>query len=199
MATDQKTSLIDAESDQIGSVIENELPAYRAISRLAVCALIFGFLALFSFAHWFFYVFAILAIAVGTAANVRIKRYPDLFTGRGLASAGIAMGMIFGLSAATISTVETYVRNREAERFAKQLVVAFKTPNSGEASWWTLHPSLRKEKTAVQYLHEVEAAKGKEKMMHEQKLAGADEASQPARRILWGGHPLPKNRELGNR
>ena len=84
-------------TDQIGSVIENELPAYRAISRLAVFSLIFGFLALFSFAHWFFYLFAVLAIVAGIAANVTIKRYPDMLTGRGLASAGIAMGLIFGL------------------------------------------------------------------------------------------------------
>lgn len=170
MATDQKTSLIEADRDQIGSVIENELPAYRAINRIAVFSFIFGFLASFSFAHWFFYVFAILAIVAGAAAKLRIKRYPDMFTGQGLASAGIAMGLVFGLGAATVATVQSYVRSREAEKFAKQLVLALKAPTAGEALWWNLHPDMRKDKTPAQYLHEVELAKGKERMMHEQRF-----------------------------
>ena len=81
MATDQNTSLIDAERDQIGSVIENELPAYRAISKYAVFSVVFGFLAVFSFAHWFFYVFAILAIVAATAFGKRLQHgiRQDLF------------------------------------------------------------------------------------------------------------------------
>lgn len=170
MATDQKASLVDAESDQIGSAIENELPAYRAISKIAVFSLIFGFLSLFSFAHWFFYLFALLAIATGIAANLKIKRYSDVLTGQGLATAGIAMGLVFGLAAATVMTVQTYVRNREATKFAKELAAALKAPNSGDALWFTLYPDMRKDKNPTQYLHEVESAKGKERMMHEQRF-----------------------------
>jgi len=170
VATDQKISLIDAGTDQVDSVIENELPAYRAISRLAVFSLFFGFLALFSFAHWFFYLFAILAILAGVVANVTIGRYPDILTGRGLASAGIAMGLIFGLASGTISTVQGYVRSREAEKFARKLAVTFKAPNPGEAMWWSLYPDMRKDKTPTDYLHEFEALKGKERMMIDQKM-----------------------------
>jgi hypothetical protein len=151
-------------------VIENELPAYRAISKLAVFSLIFGLLALFSFAHSFFYLFAILAIVAGVAANVNVKRYPDMLTGRGLASAGIAMGLIFGLASATIDTVQSYVRSREAEKFAKKLVAILKAPNAGDAMWWSLYPDMRKDKTPTQYLHEFESAQGKERMAREQKL-----------------------------
>jgi len=171
VATDQKINLIDAGTDQIGSVIENELPAYRAISRLAVFSLIFGFLALFSFVHWFFYLFAILAILVGVAANVSIKRYSDILTGRGLASAGITMGLIFGLAAGTIATVQSLVRYREAEKFAKKLAVTLKAPSAGDAMWWSLYPDMRKDKTPTQYLHEFEAAKGKERMTLDQRMA----------------------------
>jgi len=170
VATDQKISLIDAGTDQIGSVIENELPAYRAISRLAVLSLICGFLALFSFAHWFFYSFAILAILVGIAANVAIKRYSDILTGSGFASAGIALGLIFGLASGTITTVQSYVRDREAEKFAKKLAESLKAPNAGEAMWWSLYPDMRKDKTPAQYLHEVEGKQGKERMMIDQKM-----------------------------
>jgi hypothetical protein len=170
VATDQKTSLIDTERDQTGSVIENELPAYRAISKLAVFSVIFGFLALFGFAHWFFYLFAILAVVAGAAANANIKRYPDMLTGKGLASAGIAMGVIFGLAAATITTVQSYVRIREAEKFARQLAGILKAPASGDAFWWSMYPDMRKDKTPDQLQHEVDAAKGKEQMVHEQRF-----------------------------
>ncbi len=170
MATDQKIDVIETGTDQIGSVIENELPAYRAISKLAVFSLIFGFLGLFSFAHSFFYLFAFLAVVTGVAANVTIARYSDIVTGKGLASAGIAMGLIFGLAAGTVATVDSFVRNREAEKFAKKLVVFLKAPSAGEAIWWSYHPEMRKEKTPIQYVHEVEAAKGKERMAFDQKL-----------------------------
>ncbi len=183
MATDQKINVIDAGTDEIASVIENELPAYRAISRLAVFSLIFGFLAIFSFAHWFFYLFAILAIVAGVAANMTIGRYSDVLTGKGLASAGIALGLIFGLAAGTVATVESYVRNREAEKFAKKLVVMLKAPSPGEAFWWSHHPDMRKEKTPIQYVHEVEAAKGKERMAMDQKIWAAFQDSRPPRRL----------------
>jgi len=170
VATDQKINVVDTETQQIASVIENELPAYRAISRLAVFSLVFGFLALFSFAHWFFYLFGILAIVAGIAANTSIKRYSDILTGSGLASAGIAMGLIFGLAAGTVTTVQSYVRNREAEKFAKKLALLLKAPNPGEAMWWSLHPDMRKDKIPSQYVHEVESAKGKERMGMDQKF-----------------------------
>jgi hypothetical protein len=172
VATDHNTSLIDAEQQPAGSVIENELPAYRAISKLAVFSVIFGFLAVFSFAHLTFFLFAILAIIVGAAANVSIKRYPDMLTGRGLASAGIAMGLVFGLSAGTIATVQSYVRYRESEKFAKQLATALKSPTAGDAMWWSLYPDMRKDKTPAQVLQETEAAKGRDRMMHEQRNGG---------------------------
>src|SRR5262249_2585833 len=124
----------------------------------------------FSFAHSFFYLFAILAIVVGVAANVNVKRYPDMLTGRGLASAGIAMGLVFGLSSATIASVQTYVRTREAKNFDKKLAAILKAPKSGEAMWWSLYPDMRKDKTPTEYLHEYESAQGKERMAREQKL-----------------------------
>ena len=103
MATDQKISVVDAEDESAGGVIENELPTYRAISKTAVFSLLFGILALFSFTHWFFYVFAILAIVTGIAANVSIKRYSDIITGSGLAQAGAASLMCQRLRSRNVS------------------------------------------------------------------------------------------------
>ena len=45
MATDQKTSTIDAESEVAGPAIENEMPTYRAISARAVVSVACGALS----------------------------------------------------------------------------------------------------------------------------------------------------------
>ena len=55
--TDQKASIIDIASEESGSIIENELPTYRAISAIAILSVVCGGLAIFCFAHPFFYVF----------------------------------------------------------------------------------------------------------------------------------------------
>ena len=100
------------------SAIENELPTYRAISNRAVFSVICGVLASFSFADLTFLVFAVLAVVLGLMANVAIKRHPDLLTGRRLANAGIALGLIFGLTVITYTTVQNFILGREAAKFA---------------------------------------------------------------------------------
>jgi hypothetical protein len=171
VASDQNTSIIDPELEQVDPVIPNQLPAYRAISPLAVLSLFFGILAIFSFAHQFFYVFSILAIGMGILANRAIRRYPDMLTGGSLAKAGITLGLIFGLASGTYTGVQTLVRTRAAESFARKFVEIVKSPSEGDVLWYSLHPVQRKDKTATQVLQEFEAAKTKERMMAEQKTA----------------------------
>ena len=92
MATDQKTSTLNMDSNRPDSPIENELPAYRAISTRAIFSLLFGSLAIFCFAHPIFYAIAALAVVLGVLAHRAIRQYPDMLTGHGLANAGIALG-----------------------------------------------------------------------------------------------------------
>lgn len=169
MATDQKSRTIEAEDDQIGPAIENELPTYRAISRPAVFSVICGVLAICSFAHSFFYVFALLAVGLGIWANLTIQRHPDMLTGRRLANAGITMGIVFGLASATITYVQNYVRTREAARFGRKLAGILKEPSHANALWYNLHPVFRKTKSPIEVLQEFEGAKGKERMAMDQK------------------------------
>jgi len=171
VASDQTTSIIDPELDQVDPVIPNQLPAYRAISARAVLSVFFGILAIFSFAHPFFYVFSILAIGMGILANRAIQRYPDMLTGGSLAKAGITLGLIFGLVSGTYTGVQTFVRTRAAESFARKYAEVLKSPSEGDVLWYSLHPGQRKDKTPAQVLHEFEAAKTKERMMAEQKTA----------------------------
>jgi Domain of unknown function (DUF4190) len=169
VASDQNTSTIEPDLDQVEPVIPNQLPAYRAISVQAVLSLFFGILAIFSFAHPFFYLFSVVAIVMGILANRAIQRYPDMLTGTGLAKTGITLGLIFGLVSGTYTGVQTFVRTRAAEGFARKYTELLKAPSEGDVLWYSLHPQQRKDKTSAQVLQEFESAKTKDRMMAEQK------------------------------
>ncbi len=145
MAFDQKTSTIGIESGVPGSVIENELPTYRAISNLAIFSVVCGLLAIFCWAHYLFYLAAVLAVVLGMLAHRAIRRFPDMLTGHGLANAGIALGLIFGLGSGTFSTVQYFVRTRLAETFAKHY--AETVQSAGLADVLTLHLAAGRAKT----------------------------------------------------
>src|SRR5262245_43869825 len=159
VATDQKARSIDSSIETIGSVIENELPTYRAISAIAILSVVCGGLSVFAFADPIFYTFPILSIALGIWAHRRIRRFPDMLTGHGLANAGILLGLLFGLSSGTIETVQYLVRSRQAERFARKYADVLKSPSMGDVIKYTRHPETVKDKTSEELLHEFEANK----------------------------------------
>jgi hypothetical protein len=169
VATDQKISTIDAESELAGPAIENELPAYRAISASAVVSVACGVLAVCSFANPLFYVFSILAVGFGVWAHRSILRFPDMLTGKGLANLGIGLGLIFGLAAGTISTVQYVIRSRQAAKFAVMYADILKSPDLGEILWYNAHPDMRKDKTSAELLQEFES-RAKDKQMMDSKL-----------------------------
>jgi hypothetical protein len=171
VATDQKSSLIVDEAAQTPSAIENELPAYRAISTRAVFSLVCGALSLFCFAHLYFLIFTILAIVLGISANIAIKRHPEMLTGHRLANAGIASGLIFGLVALTYSVVQDFVLNREAQKFGQKYADVLNRRDLGETLWYGLHPETRKSKTPDQARQEFDTAKTRDRMMFEQRMA----------------------------
>jgi hypothetical protein len=137
--------------------IENELPAYRAIHPLAIVALVLGGLSALSFADLGFLAAAGAAVVVGLIADWKIRRLSDVLTGQGLARAGIAMGVVFGLSSVTLWTVNGFLLQREAARFARQYVAdvfppaaAGGTGDAAQASsiatavWYQLPPPNRR-------------------------------------------------------
>lgn len=130
-------------TDVGSSVIENEIPAYRAIAPGAVFALIFGILAVLSFASEWFLAFAVLAILLGFLAERKIKRMPDLLTGTGLAQAGMGLGLVFGLSSLTISTVQSYWYAKKATEFATVYADVLTKGTFEQAVWWGQPPQAR--------------------------------------------------------
>jgi hypothetical protein len=170
VATDQTTTGVDTANQPAGSVIENELPTYRAISARAVMSLICGVLAVFSFAHPFFYLFTFAAIGLGVAAQLGIKHYPAMLTGRGLANAGIALGLSFGLISGTISSVQYLVRNSQAQRFGKEYQAILQAHSLAEILWYNHHPDSRKDQTPAKVLEEFEKIQTKQRPMMETKM-----------------------------
>jgi Domain of unknown function (DUF4190) len=169
VATDQKTSTVSIDPDLPDSAIENELPAYRAISVRAVFSLVCGAIAIFTFAHPFFYLAAILAVVLGIVAHRAIRQHPDMLTGHGIANAGIALGLIFGLGCGTYTVVQTYVRTRVSEKFAHKYEGILQSNSLTDLLWWNLHPDGRKDQTGDQLLKNLDSSKPKDKMMLDQK------------------------------
>jgi hypothetical protein len=169
VATEQKISTLDIEQESGDSPIPNELPTYRAISTLAIFSLICGVVASFSFAHWFFYISAALAVVLGFLAHRTIRQYPDMFTGQGLANAGIALGLIFGLTSATYTFVQTYVRTHQAEKYAKQYAEILESPALADALLQTIHPEFRKDQNGETILKKLDSSAPRDKMSMEQK------------------------------
>jgi Domain of unknown function (DUF4190) len=169
VATEQKTNTLSLDPELTGSAIENELPTYRAISRQAIFSVVFGAVAIFTFAHPLFYVTAILAIVLGILAHRRIRQYSDVLTGHGLANAGITLGLIFGLGVGTFTTVQSYVRTHMATQFARKYEGILQSGSLADMLWYSLHPDGRKDQTGEQLLKTLDTTKPKEKMSMEQK------------------------------
>lgn len=129
------------------SAIENELPTYRAISPVAVVSLVCGVLSLLSFAHWVFLLVAAAAIALGIFADRKIQRFSDILTGRGIAQAGIALGLTFGLASVTTTAVQGWIRVREATRFARLYEKVIEDGTIEDAAWYGQAPFRREGKT----------------------------------------------------
>jgi hypothetical protein len=117
-------------------VIENELPAYRAILPMAVISLLLGLLSIFSFADTTFLAAAGLAVVTGWLADRKIRRFSDVWTGQRIAQLGVATGLIFGLSSTTIGLVQSFFRTQEATRFAREYADALKNGSVSKCLWY---------------------------------------------------------------
>jgi hypothetical protein len=141
------TSAPDETATAPVSAIENEIATYRAISPMAVFSLILGILAGFSITHWFFLSCAAAAIVLGIVADRKIVRYSDVLTGRKIAQAGIALGLIFGLGVITVTAVQYKLLAWEAGKFARVYEGVLNKGTLEDAIWYGQNPLYRKSKT----------------------------------------------------
>ena len=132
-------------SPAASTAIENEIPAYRAISPLAIVSLILGLLSLLSFTDAWFLALSGLAVVAGLLADRKIQRMPDVFTGRRIAQAGMALGLIFGLSSITVGVVQSYLRKTEVSRFGRMYAELLEDGSVSACTWYRLSPYGREE------------------------------------------------------
>lgn len=128
---------------------ENEISTYRALSPMAISSAILGLLAGLSFVSPLWRVAAVLAVIAGFVADYRIRKLPELLTGRNFAHAGIAMGLMFGISSVAYNYWSSYVLERDSRAFAKAFTETLneskKTfpPDTADTMWFMLHPEMR--------------------------------------------------------
>lgn len=171
MAIDQETTPATADLNPNLPVIENEIPTYRAVSTRAIFAVLCGMMAVFSFAHPFFYLFAVLAVVLGVTADRKIQRYPDVLTGQTLARVGVLLGLVFGLSIATITTLQDYLIRREAVKFAAHYGERLKEAPLVELYWLGLPPTTREKVTAEENWAQLQASSKQDQAMDEMNKA----------------------------
>lgn len=166
------------------SAIESEIPTYRAVSTRAVFAVICGLLAGLSFTHPFFYLFAAAAVVLGWSADRAIRRRPEMLTGGGLARAGVGLGLIFGLSIFTVTSVQHYLTIRQAGAFAAEYAKMVQTRPLTDLYWIQIHPSMRATVTPEENLKQ---------MQGQQEAAMADMKYGGLRKLVADLHASDKN------
>lgn len=152
---DKNTATAHADETRRISAIENELPAYRAICPGAVLSLVLGALSFLCYSSLYFLVVAIAAVVVGAISSRRIRRLSDILTGERLAQAGIALGLLFGLSSATISGVQLLTKQRAASKFARHFETVLAKGSIDDCIWYSQHPERRKGQTPKQLVAEL--------------------------------------------
>ncbi|SIN92462.1 protein of unknown function [Singulisphaera sp. GP187] len=139
------------------SGIDNEIAAYRAISPAAILSLLCGLVAVLCFTSWFFLAFTVAAIVLGLSAERRIRRDPEIWTGRKMAQAGMALGLVFGLAAVTSTLVQDFLRSRGAGHFASQYADVLKKGSIEDAVFYTVSPLAREGKKPAEIYKEISA------------------------------------------
>lgn len=179
MAIEQESTRPDESDLKLlrRSAIENEIPTYRAVSTLAVFAVLCGLLGALSFTHWAFYLFAAAAVVLGFWADRSIQRRSDVLTGRGLARTAMAMGLIFGLSIFTITAVQQFLARREAAAFALQYGERLKSGSLAELYWIGLVPTARASLSPEENLKQMQSRQEDAAMM-DMKYAGLRKLTQ---------------------
>jgi hypothetical protein len=94
-------------------------------------------------------------VVLGFYAERKIQSYSDVLTGRGIAQAGIFLGLVFGLGTVTIELVQSQISKREAVTFAKQFVDVLKKGSLDDAVWFRQHPEMRRGKSVSDVKEEV--------------------------------------------
>lgn len=146
------------------------VPAYRAVSPLAVVSLVLGLFSVLCFASLNFLIAAVGAAVSGGLALRNIRRFPDMLTGQGIAQAGMALGLIFGMAAFSSSYLQYFLQKREATRFAEAILAMIREQPFENYVWYQAPPAEREKVTPQKALAEFRSS-APDPMMADGQLA----------------------------
>ncbi len=127
MATQQDVPTAEETPARLSTpAIDNEFAHYRAISPMAIVSMLLGGASVLAFVNLWFLLIAAAAILTGVLSIRKIRRLNDIFTGEGYARAGIALAVIFGIAAFTVTFTLDMVLKREVRKFADQYAEVLK-------------------------------------------------------------------------
>ena len=138
-----------------GPRINDDLPAYRAISGLAIICLILGIASVFTFTSAYFALLGVGSVVMGLLSQRSIRRFPDALTGEGMIRVGIGASLLFCLSALTMQGVQEGILRIEANRFARYIEPTLRTGSLEDILLLKTLPSSRKGKTAIELADEM--------------------------------------------
>ena len=127
----------------------NEIPTYRAVSAAALASAICGLLSGLAFVSYWWLFLSVFAIVLGVVGIWRVRSMPDTLTGRSFAHAGLAMGLIFGVSAFGYDLYSMYTLRTQSRAFAAKVIKTFNTAKTktpfatSEILWWMMPPHMR--------------------------------------------------------
>ncbi len=169
MALDQTSPPSPVAPDLGNHVIDNEVPAYRALAASAIVSLVLGVASIFSFASISFAWLGVGGVLAGVLALRTIRRLPDVYDGAKLAKAGIATSAMFVLSATTMLVTNQFLTERDAQKFARTVMKAMETGDYENILYYMSNEAGRQGRTPAQ-LAEQMGKEMKNPNMMEQKI-----------------------------
>jgi hypothetical protein len=164
--------------------IDNEFPTYRAISPSAVLSLVFGIGSVFCFADLWFLLLSATSVGLGLYAQKKIRQFPEVLTGAGLARVGIGVGLLFGLTALSQVLAEEFTIRIDAGRFARFYITVIKDKPISESLWYQQPLAYRKDRTPDELVDELK--KGKAQMGIDPYTAAAKPIQEMKERLDGG-------------
>lgn len=143
------------EPSEAPPALDYVVPAYRAVSPMAVVSLILGLSAILCFASLNFLAVSAAAIVTGLLAVRKIRRFPDMLTGIGLARSGVALGLIFAVASVTSNGLQYAVQRLEGSRFASAFADVLETQPIDYVVWYQVPSDQRKRTSPKQAMDEL--------------------------------------------
>ncbi len=169
----------------------NDIPTYRAVSALALTSAAAGLISGLSFVAWGWLGLAVVAVAAGVAADFRIRKMPDVLTGRSFAHAGIAMGLIFGVTSTAYGMWSLHALKSAAMKYAQNFTESLNEAgmtrpiNTSEPLWYMIPPGMAKEVSP-----EEAKIKMAEMLKNSAKAQGIEEMMKQMIRYAGPGNPI---------